>query len=99
MCQNHRCSRWRGRRDAEEASLPGPKREARKWSLETVESDISVRDDEDDAGKEEEEDDEEDELPEISLKEVSLHCGGPSSWMVIYDKVYDVTDFLHEVSF
>ena len=36
----------------------------------------------------------------ISMKEVEEHnsVGGPKSiWMVIHDKVYDVTNFLDEV--
>ena len=32
----------------------------------------------------------------ISLDEVALHCYPQDAWMVIYDKVYDVTEFLHE---
>lgn len=35
-------------------------------------------------------------LPEISLDEVSNHCWGNDAWMVIYNKVYDVTDFIQE---
>jgi len=42
--------------------------------------------------------DEEPELPVISLKEVAAHCGRNDAWMVIYDRVYDVTQVLNEVS-
>lgn len=33
-------------------------------------------------------------LPVISLGQVADHCTPQDAWMVIYDKVYDVTDFL-----
>lgn len=33
---------------------------------------------------------------EHTLEEVSKHCTRTSCWMVIHDKVYDVTDFLDE---
>ena len=32
-----------------------------------------------------------------TLKEVADHCDFHSCWIVIHDRVYDVTDFLHEV--
>ncbi|XP_033754082.1 cytochrome b5-like [Pecten maximus] len=31
-----------------------------------------------------------------SLKEVADHCDTESCWIVIHDKVYDVTHFIHE---
>lgn len=37
-------------------------------------------------------------LPEISLKEVALHDSFKSCWIIIYDRVYDVTNFLNAVS-
>ena len=33
-------------------------------------------------------------LEVISLEEVSYHCTREDGWMVVYDKVYDVTEFL-----
>ena len=33
-------------------------------------------------------------LEVISLKEVSMHCTMEDVWMVIYDKVYEVTEYL-----
>ncbi len=36
------------------------------------------------------------ELPVISLDQVAEHCYSQDAWMVIFDKVYDVTEFLHE---
>ena len=36
-------------------------------------------------------------LPTISLSEVSQHYTSDDAWIVFYDKVYDVTDFLDEV--
>merc|ERR1711942_18429 len=33
-------------------------------------------------------------LEVISLEEVSYHCNMEDGWMVIFDKVYDVTDYL-----
>ena len=33
-------------------------------------------------------------LEVISLEEVSYHCTMEDGWMVLYDKVYDVTDYL-----
>lgn len=38
------------------------------------------------------------ELPEISLDQVSWHDNFNDCWIVIYDRVYDVTPFLDEVS-
>ena len=35
-------------------------------------------------------------LPIISLDEVSEHSSWNDGWMVIYDRVYDVTNFLRE---
>ena len=35
-------------------------------------------------------------LPIISLDEVSEHSSRNDGWMVIYDRVYDVTNFLRE---
>ena len=35
-------------------------------------------------------------LPIISLDEVSEHSSRDDGWMVIYDRVYDVTSFLKE---
>ena len=40
------------------------------------------------------EDDPETGLEVISLEEVSYHCTMEDGWMVIYDKVYEVTEFL-----
>lgn len=37
-------------------------------------------------------------LREISLKEVSMHDDASSCWIIIYDRVYDVTTFLNTVS-
>ncbi|XP_023333233.1 cytochrome b5 [Eurytemora carolleeae] len=34
------------------------------------------------------------ELPVYSLKEVSEHCDREDAWTVIYDKVYNVTEYL-----
>lgn len=34
----------------------------------------------------------------ITLEEVSSHDTNKDCWVVIYDRVYDVTDFLEEVS-
>ena len=43
-------------------------------------------------------DDETDEdLPIISMAEVEEHRDTSDAWMVIYDRVYDVTSFLQEV--
>ena len=38
-----------------------------------------------------------DNLPIINMAEVKEHCDPSDGWMVIYDRVYDVTDFLREV--
>jgi len=35
-------------------------------------------------------------LPEYSLSEVSDHCSPDDCWLVIYDRVYDVTNFLND---
>lgn len=35
---------------------------------------------------------------EISLLEVAQHDSFSDCWVVIYDRVYDITDFLHSVS-
>lgn len=35
-----------------------------------------------------------DQLPLISLQDVQSHCYEDDAWMVIYDRVYNVTDFL-----
>ena len=40
-----------------------------------------------------------DNLPIINMAEVKDHCDPRDGWMVIYDRVYDVTDFLREVRF
>lgn len=34
----------------------------------------------------------------ISLSEVSWHDSANDCWIIIYDRVYDVTDFLDEVN-
>lgn len=39
-----------------------------------------------------------DQLPEISLDQVSWHDNPNDCWTVIYDRVYDITEFLWEVS-
>ena len=39
-------------------------------------------------------DDDETWLEVITLEEVSYHCTMEDGWMVLYDKVYDVTDYL-----
>ena len=36
-------------------------------------------------------------IPLINMAEVREHCDPNDGWMVIYDRVYDVTDFLIEV--
>ena len=36
-------------------------------------------------------------IPIINMAEVREHCDPNDGWMVIYDRVYDVTDFLMEV--
>ena len=35
--------------------------------------------------------------PQFTLKDVSEHCTEHDCWMVIRDRVYDLTDFLREV--
>jgi cytochrome b involved in lipid metabolism len=42
--------------------------------------------------------DSDDKLNQISLSEVSLHDSPDDCWTVIYDRVYDVTNFLDNVS-
>ena len=42
--------------------------------------------------------DEETGLPVISLREVAHHDQHDDGWMAIYDRVYQVTDFLNQVS-
>ncbi|KAH8413285.1 hypothetical protein KR009_009666 [Drosophila setifemur] len=37
-----------------------------------------------------------DDLPEITLEEVAQHDSYDDCWVVIYDRVYDVTSFLRE---
>lgn len=37
-------------------------------------------------------------LKHISLEEVLYHDSSDDCWIIIYDRVYDVTDFLHQVS-
>lgn len=37
-------------------------------------------------------------VPQISLLEVGQHDSFADCWIVIYDRVYDITDFLHSVS-
>ena len=37
-------------------------------------------------------------LEVISLEEVSYHCTRKDGWMVVYDKVYDVTEYLEKDS-
>lgn len=39
---------------------------------------------------------EETDLPEYTLEQVSEHSTSGDCWLVIFDKVYDVTEFLHE---
>lgn len=34
----------------------------------------------------------------ISMEEVSWHAEPNDCWIIIFDRVYDVTNFLHEVS-
>lgn len=34
-------------------------------------------------------------LKQFTLKDVAAHCTMESCWMVIQDKVYDLTDFIH----
>ena len=35
-------------------------------------------------------------LKQYTLKEVAFHCSVDDCWMVILDKVYDLTDFLDD---
>ena len=37
-------------------------------------------------------------LKQISLKEVANHDSWDDCWVIIYDRVYDITQFLHQVS-
>ena len=37
------------------------------------------------------------EIPQISLREVGDHCSMEDAWIVFYDRVYDITNFLYEV--
>lgn len=37
-------------------------------------------------------------LPTISLKEVAKHDSYNSCWIIIYDRVYDITNYLNVVS-
>lgn len=39
-----------------------------------------------------------DSLPCYTLEEVSRHCEVEDGWIVFYDRVYDISKFLHEVS-
>ena len=56
----------------------------------------SVRSTDSGIGDWEEEVDPETGLKVVSLEEVSLHCSREDGWMVIYDKVYEVTQFMKE---
>lgn len=47
---------------------------------------------------EEHESDTDKKLKHISLDEVSDHYSFNDCWIIIYDRVYDVTDFLDQVS-
>ena len=38
-------------------------------------------------------------FPLYSMTEVSDHCDLRACWIVLWDKVYDVTEFVKEVSF
>lgn len=38
-------------------------------------------------------------LKQISLDEVRHHDCWNDCWVIIYDRVYDITQFLHQVSF
>lgn len=38
-----------------------------------------------------------DSLPEINLGQVSWHDQPDDCWIVLYDRVYDITEFLREV--
>lgn len=37
-------------------------------------------------------------LKQISLNEVANHDSWDDCWVIIYDRVYDITQFLHQVS-
>lgn len=37
-------------------------------------------------------------LKQISLEEVRHHDSWDDCWVIIYDRVYDITQFLHQVS-
>ncbi len=63
------------------------RRAANRGSLETIEG----------TPIEEQEEIKEEDLPVISLTEVAEHRSLDSAWMVIYDKVYDITEMLSEV--
>ena len=39
------------------------------------------------------------ELPKYSWEEVAKHNSAESLWIVVQDKIYDVTKFMEEVSF
>lgn len=39
-----------------------------------------------------------DDMPTYTLKDVTLHCSIDDCWIVVKDKVYDITDFLLEVN-
>lgn len=39
-----------------------------------------------------------DSLQQISLDEVAKHDCYDDCWIIIYDRVYDITEFLHQVS-
>jgi cytochrome b involved in lipid metabolism len=42
-------------------------------------------------------DDNDDDLPHYTLKDISVHDTSYDCWVIIYDKVYDITNFLQEV--
>lgn len=42
--------------------------------------------------------DEESKLPVFTMEEVAKHNTAESLWLVVHDKVYDVTSFMEEVS-
>ena len=37
-------------------------------------------------------------LPKYSWEEIAMHNTSESLWLVVHDKVYDVTKFMEEVS-
>lgn len=45
-----------------------------------------------------EEDSSKKELPKYSWEEIAKHNSAESLWLVVHDKVYDVTKFMEEVS-